>query len=46
MAVGLLAVATFVSANKKTVAAEPPTDRAHAAQIVAAASQAGKVVGR
>lgn len=40
MAAGLLAVATFVSVIK-TLAAEPPTDPAHAAYIAAAAIQAG-----
>ena len=42
MVAGLLAVATFVSVKKKTLAAEPPTDPAHAAHIAAAASQAGR----
>ena len=38
---GLLALATFVSVERKTLAAEPPTDPAHAAHVAAAASQAG-----
>ena len=38
---GLLALATFVSVEQKTIAAEPPADPAHAAHVAAAASQAG-----
>ena len=41
MVTGLLAVATFVSVAQKTLAAEPPTDPAHAAHVAAAANQAG-----
>ncbi|MGE3537324.1 MAG: Spy/CpxP family protein refolding chaperone [Candidatus Tectimicrobiota bacterium] len=41
MVTGLLAVATFVSVAQKTLAAEPPTDPAHAAHVAAAASKAG-----
>jgi hypothetical protein len=35
--VGLLAVATFVSVQQKTFAAQPPTDPAHAAHVAAGA---------
>ncbi|HEY5870664.1 MAG TPA: periplasmic heavy metal sensor [Candidatus Tectomicrobia bacterium] len=41
MVIGLLAVATFVSVAQQTLAAEPPTDPAHAAHVAAAASKAG-----
>ena len=34
---GLLAVATFVSVGQKTLAAQPPTDPAHAAHVAAGA---------
>ncbi|MHB8863228.1 MAG: Spy/CpxP family protein refolding chaperone [Pirellulaceae bacterium] len=38
---GLLAVATFVSVERKTLADEPPIDPAHAAHVAAADSQTG-----
>jgi hypothetical protein len=38
---GLLAVAAFVSFEQKILAAEAPSDPAHAAHVAAAASQAG-----
>jgi ElaB/YqjD/DUF883 family membrane-anchored ribosome-binding protein len=44
MVTGLLAVATFVSVEQKTLAAEPPTDPAHAAHVAATASQAGEKI--
>lgn len=38
---GLLAVAIFMSVEQKNLAAQPPTDPAHAAHVAAAANQAG-----